>query len=115
MDGSIIDLKNKKIVLDPNKKFKAQGYWNDPNAHLSRTGLGDWGRAESPCELLDRIENGDGTFEDPNLSPESIRYWKKAREESKKLVQNMTDEQKQLLDDLNSGKLFPLSRLVDEK
>lgn len=29
-DGSILDLKACKIVLDPNKKWKAQGYWNDP-------------------------------------------------------------------------------------
>ena len=113
-DGSILDLKTCKIVLDPNIKWKARGYWNDPNANTKDLKLSnEWSPTETIESMLKRIGN-DGTYEDPNLSPESIRYWKIAQEESKKLEQNMTDEQKKLLDALNSGNLFPLSKLIDE-
>ena len=114
-DGSVIDLKAKKIVYDPNIRWKAQGYWNDPNYTIKRQGDQPWGKNETIEEMLNRIDNGDGTYADPNMSPESIKYWQKANEESKKLEQNLTDEQKELLSDLHSGKIFPLSKLVDEK
>ena len=114
-DGSVIDMKSCKIVFDPNKKWKAKGYWNEPYAKIERkSAIGDWGKTPSIDSIIDNIDNGK-PIDDPNLSPESIRYWKMAREESKKLEQNLTDEQKQLLDDLNSGKLFPLSKLVEEQ
>lgn len=115
-DGSVIDLKKRKIVLDPNIKWKAQGYWNDPNAATKKLNVGkEWGRTESIESLMDRVIKHDGTYYDPNLSPESIKYWQKANEESKKLEQNLTDEQKSLLADLHDGKMFPLSKLVEEK
>lgn len=114
-DGSVIDMKSCKIVLDPNKKWKAKGYWNEPYAKIERkSAIGDWGKTPSIDSIIDSIDSGE-PIDDPNLSPESVRYWKMAREESKKLEQNLTDEQKQLLDDLNSGKLFPLSKLVEEQ
>ena len=64
--------------------------------------------------MLSRIGKSDGTYNDPNLDPASIAYWQRADEESKKLEQNLTDEQKKLIDQLQSGKLFPLAKLVDE-
>lgn len=64
--------------------------------------------------MLNRVGKPDGTHYDPNLDPKSIEYWKRADEESKKLEQNLTDEQKQLLDDLHAGKMFPMPKLVDE-
>ena len=116
MDGSVIDLKTHKIVYDPNKKFKAHRYWNDPNGRIDQPiGANDWGKTETIESLMAKVDNGDGTFADPNLDPDSIRYWKKANEESKKLAQTLTDEQKTLLDQLQSGQMFPLSKLVDEK
>ena len=65
--------------------------------------------------MLNRVGKPDGTYNDPNLDPKSIAYWNKANEESKKLEQNLTDDQKQLLADLQAGKIFPLTKLVDEK
>lgn len=112
MDGSIVDFKTGKIVLDPNKKFKAAGYWNDPASKIAQYGA-QWGKTESIESLMSHIGD-DGRVEDPNMSPESIAYWKRAKAEAAKLEQNLTDEQKQLLDDLNSGKMFPLTKLVDE-
>lgn len=64
--------------------------------------------------MLNRVGKSDGTYYDPNLDPASIAYWQRANEESKKLEQNLTDEQKKLIDLLHDGKLFPLTKLVDE-
>lgn len=115
-DGTLLDLKSCKIIYDPSTKWFAKGYWNDPNAEIKRPSAEtEWGANETIESMLARIgTQPDGTYNDPNLSPESIRYWKKAKEESEKLEQNMTDEQKKLLDDLKSGKMFPMSRLVEE-
>lgn len=112
-DGSVLDLKSHKIVLDPNIKFKAAGYWNDPNEDVSRDYDAEWHRNETIESLLADYDSRNGNY-DPNLSPESIRYWKLAQEESKKLEQNMTDEQKKLMQELKSEKFFPMTRLEDE-
>ena len=64
--------------------------------------------------MLNRVGKPDGTYYDPNLDSKSIEYWKRADEESKKLEQNLTDEQKQLLCDLHAGKMFPMPKLVEE-
>ena len=113
-DGSVLDLKTHKIVLDPNAKFKAVGYWSDPNEITEQMGLGDWGKTESIESILSQYDAFGGNY-DPNLSPESVNYWNRAREESKKLEQNMTDEQKKLLASLNDEQFFPLSKLKEEK
>jgi len=112
-DGSVLDLKTHKIVLDPSMKFKAAGYWNDPSETRNKLGLGEWGKTESITSLMAQYDAAGGNY-DPNLSPESINYWKRAKEESKKLEQNMSDEQKKLLAALDSEQFFPLSRLEEE-
>ena len=114
-DGCVLDLKKCKIVYDPNIKWKAQGYWNDPNAATNKQSDKEWGKTETIESLLNNIGKPIDMNNDPNLSPESIRYWKKAREESQKLEQNLTDEQKDLLSALNSGEMFPLTKLIEEK
>ena len=115
-DGSVLDMKSCKIVYDPNKKWLARGYWNDPNAETKKPSAEiEWGPNETIESMLARIgTQPDGSYNDPNLSPESIAYWKKADEESRKLEQNLTDEQKKLLADLHAGKMFTPSRLVEE-
>lgn len=112
-DGSVLDLKSHKIVLDPNIKFKAAGYWNDPNETTTTPYESEWHKPETLESLLASYDDQNGNY-DPNLSPESIRYWKKAQEESKKLEQNMTDEQKDLIKKLESGEFFPMTRLEDD-
>ena len=115
-DGTVLDLKKCKVVYDPNTKWKAQGYWNDPNGIVKKTeDKKEWGPTETIESMLNNIGKPTDMNNDPSLSPESIRYWKKAEEESKKMEQNLTDEQKSLLADLQSGKLCTLSRLVEEK
>ena len=115
-DGSVVDLKTCKIVFDPSLKWRAKGYWNDPSSTTEEpVSSKEWGPTETIESMLNRIGKPDGTYEDPNLSPDSIRYWKMAEEESKKLEQNLTDEQKSLLADLQAGKMFTPSRLVEER
>ena len=114
-DGSIVDLKKHRVIYDPNKKWKDRGYWNDPNSSTEKQHLDvEWGPTETIESMLNRVTKPDGTYYDPNLDPKSIEYWKRADEESKKLEQNLTDEQKQLLADLHAGKMFPTTKLVDE-
>ena len=74
----------------------------------------EWGPTETIESMLNRIGKPDGAYYDPNLDSKSIEYWKRADEESKKLEQNLTDEQKKLIDLLHDGKLFHLTKLVDE-
>ena len=113
-DGSVIDIRTRKIVFDPNIKFKAAGYWRDPNETIARQSDMEWGKTPSIDALLASCDSSKGEMNDPNLSPESIKYWQRAREESKKLESSMTDEQKKLLDELNSEQFFPMSRLEEE-
>lgn len=108
-------MKTKKIVYDPNTSYKTNGYWSDPNSTIERRSDTSWGRTESVDEIIAKCFNGDGEINDPNLSPESIAYWRRAKEESKKLEQNLTDEQKKLLAELQSEKFFPLTKLEEEK
>lgn len=112
-DGSVLDLKTHKIVLDPNVKFKAAGYWNNPNKDVTKQYDAEWHKTPTIESLLANYDASNGNY-DPNLSPESIKYWKRAQEESKKLEQNMTDEQKKLMKDLESEEFFPMSRLKEE-
>ena len=75
----------------------------------------DWGQTESIASILNRLDNGqyckNMKFADPNLSQRDIEYWKHANEESKRLEAQMTDDQKNLLTQLNNGEFFKLSRL----
>ena len=112
-DGSVLDLEKRKIVYDPKMKFKAQGYWGDPNEQIERHYDNSWRETQLISQIMTDASNG--IYNDPNLSPSDAKYWNKAREESKRLEQNMTDRQKELLNDLNSGKIFPLSKLEEEK
>ena len=114
-DGSVLDLKKCKVVFDPNKKWQDKGYWNDPNSNVEKPQTSnEWSPTETIESMLNRVGKPDGTYYDPNLDPASIAYWQRADEESKKLEQNLTDEQKKLIDLLHAGKLFPLTKLVDE-
>lgn len=115
-DSSIIDLKTCKIVYDPNEKFKKQGYWRDPNEQSKQNtkNNNDWEMTPSIEQLIQTIDKSDQQICDPNLSEYDIKYWQKVKEESKKLEQSLTDEQKQLLTKLNNGEIFPLSRLTDD-
>lgn len=112
-DGSILDLKTHKIVFDPNTKFKAVGYWNDQAKTIERRCAKDWEKTQTIESILRQYDACGGNY-DPNLSPESINYWRRAKEESKKLEQNMTDEQKKLLAALNNEQFFPMSKLEEE-
>ena len=116
LDGSIVDLKMHKVVYDPSKNWKANGYWSNPNEEVKRQNDSDeWKQDVTIEQMVAGVYKPNAGSYDPNLSPESVEYWKRANEESKKLEQNLTNEQKKLLDDLHSGKIFPLSRLEDEK
>ena len=113
-DGSVLDLKAHKVVFDPNAKFKAAGCWNDPNDSIERSITGEWGKAEPIALLLAQYDACNGNY-DPNISPESANYWRRAKEESKKLEQSMTDEQQELLKSLETEQFFPMTRLEEEK
>ena len=113
-DGSVLDLKTHKIVLDPNIKFKANGYWNNPDKDISKHYDSEWQKTPTIESLLADYDASDSHY-DPNLSPESIKYWKRAQEESKKLEQNMTEEQKTLMKELETEQFFPMTKLEEEK
>lgn len=46
------------------------------------------------------------------LNPNELEYWIKAKEETEKMIDNMTDDQKKLIADFEAH--FPKSRLIEE-
>jgi hypothetical protein len=58
----------------------------------------DWERTESIADILNNFNSNSAQYYNPNLSKLDIEYWNHANEESKRLEDNMTDAQKELLD-----------------
>lgn len=112
-DGSVINTHTKKIVYDPNSKFKQNEYWTDPNDTIKRSSDSTWETTPSIESILNNADKFKDGY-DPNLSEYDLAYWKKSKDESEKLKLNMSDEQKQLLNAVNHGEFFPLSKLKDE-
>lgn len=58
----------------------------------------DWERTENIADILNNLNSGNNLkFFDSNLSKLDIEYWNHANKESKRLEDNMTDAQKELL------------------
>lgn len=112
-DGSVINMHTKKIVYDPNSKCKQNGYWTDPNDTIKRSSDSTWETTPSIESILNNADKFKDGY-DPNLSEYDLAYWKKSKDESEKLKLNMSDEQQQLLNGVNHGEFFPLSKLKDE-
>ena len=113
-DGTMIDMKSGKVVLDLAKNAPA-GQWA-PTKNISPPQVV---QAQSPGSWNDREINQfpthqqQNSFCEPTLDDaDSMRYWQQQAASSKP----MSDEQKKLLADLEAGKLMKLSRLelVDE-
>lgn len=109
MDGTVLDVKSGKIVYSPNK---SKTFYGNPNQYINQCTTPEWERTPTIDELLAKVDSYAKTQSSSyTLSKEDIQYWKIAEEESKKLEQSMTDEQKQLLKDLADGKIFTPSKL----
>lgn len=112
-DGSIIDFKTKRVIR---AAYDNSQYWNDPDSKIKDLNFdtnNSWEKTPAIEDLINSI-NKTSIQTNNELSEADIRYWQIAYNETKRLEQNLTDEQKQLLNDLNSGKIFPLSRLEDD-
>lgn len=55
------------------------------------------------------------SFGNGSLSMDDIQYARMSEVENRKLRNDMTDEQKRMLSDLENGEIFKLSKLKDEK
>ena len=110
-DGSIINMNTKKIIHDPNSLYKQNGYWANPNEQTTSKSDATW---EDTPSIESILNNANKYNYDPNLSQYDMQYWEYVNKESKKLEQSMTDDQKHMMDQLNSGEFFKLSRLVLE-
>lgn len=111
-DGSIINTNTKKIIHDPNSPYKQNGYWTNPNEQMAHKSDATWEDTPSIASILNNVDKYDNY--DPNLSQYDMQYWEHANKESKKLEQTMTHDQKQMMDQLNNGEFFKLSKLVLE-
>jgi len=104
----MLDIDTHSVICDPNQRFKDAGYWGDPNKKSRRReGESYWDDTQI------------NTFEpDPmmqNLSPEDVKYNKFVQQKSKELSSSMSDEQKELLKDIESGKILKLTTLEEVK
>lgn len=61
------------------------------------------------------LVGSDGKVKPQKQTAKQDEYFNKADAESEKLIQALTDEQKQLLADLENGKFFRPSRLKEER
>lgn len=108
-DGTIVDFKIGKVVYQPNKQT---GYWRDPSKVVGSRKESEWKSTPTIDQIIASAEQmKNSSPQQFGLSEEDIKYWKIAEEESKKLEQSLTDEQKHLLKDLADGKIFTPSKL----
>ena len=113
-DGTMIDMKSGKVVLNPARNAPA-GQWAptkniSPPQVVQTQSPGSWNDREINQLPTNQQQN---SFGEPTLDDaDSMRYWQQQAASSKP----MSDEQKKLLADLEAGKLMKLSRLelVDE-
>lgn len=101
-DGTVFDLDSRKIVMQPMRQTKSGEWENTSRVIEMNDPYGDWNNAEiyrlpsqSNCNQLDEV---------------SIKYWQQV-EQSKPT--QMSELQRELLADLDAGKLTVKSKLVD--
>lgn len=95
------------------------GYWGDPNQLIKIDKFygydrSSWGQTESIESLLGLVGNDGKVKPQKQTAKQQDEYFNKADAESEKLIQSLTDEQKQLLADLENGKFFRPSHLKEE-
>lgn len=106
-DGTVIDMKTRRVVTDPNAKSKAQGMWNDITASSAEDMSRDWEATPSVEHVLAGAQNPTG-----ELTARDVAYWNMAKEEAAKAVASMSDAQKKLMGFADT--MFPPTRFVDE-
>ena len=103
-DGTVIDMVARKVVKDPNT---TPGCWG--SGKLSRP-------KETESMWTDEDIYGQkqlfGSVQDTGLSKNDIEYNRMKQEQDKKLVSNMSDEQKRMLANLDS--ILGKSKLIEE-
>lgn len=107
-DGSLFDFSSNKIV--DKQQHKPRGCWNDPNQTISMGHDKSW-QDKSPS--IEQIL-ADKSKEQDMSTPNDDAYFRYAKKMSKDMQDNMSSSQKQLLDDLESGNIMVLSKLVEE-
>ena len=115
-DGTILDLEKHVVVKKPSQKAPT-GHWSgsgrviDANSLYNTPGLQR--HPDDFQSVMTAIESGDmqaAVNVDSRIDP----YWKMVKEQSRKLVQNLTDKQKELLRQLDTEQFFPMSKLEEE-
>ncbi len=107
-DGSILDLRTKRVVSHA-ELSKDPTEWH--SGTVERKYSSEWNDREI-CSLPDSRYTNTG---ESQISDEDKRYWDIAEKESRKMIDNMNDEQKRLLASLEHGEITRNSRLVDLK
>ena len=110
-DGTMIDIKSRKVVIDPNRSRCSSDEWAPTKiVSLFPEQSNDWNCAAQSQNSCHQLANKDGekVLDDKH----SDKYWKSISDEHRKT--EMSDEQKQMLKDLEDGNLMKLSRLEDE-
>lgn len=95
-DGTLISISTGRIIRDNTKTVK----FPKMRTTIHTGGIRDW---NSPS-----MDSG-------GLSERDIQYARMSEIENRKLRDSMTDEQKKMLSDLETGKIFRLSKLKNEK
>lgn len=110
-DGTMIDIKSRKVVIDPNRSRCSSGEWAPTKiVSLFPEQSKDWNAAVQSQDCCHPLANKDG--EKILDDKQSDKYWKSISDEHRKI--DISDEQKQMLKDLEDGNLMKLSRLEDE-
>jgi len=105
-DGTLISKSTGKVLRDNTKNTDFPG---SKLRMIKQPSSSDWNDSDimnfNPCPSNE---------EQAGLSKDDIAYAELSKKENEKLKQNMTDLQKKLLSDLESGKMLRLTKLVDE-
>lgn len=110
-DRTMIDIKSRKVIVDPNRSRCSSSEWAPTKiVSLFPEQNNDWNGASQSQSGCHQPANkvGEKILDDK----QSDKYWKSISDEHRKTA--MSDEQKQMLKDLENGNLMKLSRLEDE-
>ena len=103
-DGTVFDLNTNKMIVKGKYQNNAPGCWGDGKVKWQKSSEPEWNNRD--------IYSLGGYEQTVGLSKDDIAYNEMSKKMNQKLQNNMSDEQKQLLDELNSGKITRKSKIM---
>ena len=103
-DGTVFDLNTNKMIVKGKYQNNAPGCWGDGKIKWQKSPETEWNDRE--------IHSLGGNEQNIGLTKNDILYAEMQKKRNQEIENNMSDIQKELLNDLNSGKITRKSKLL---